>query len=171
MHNRVNLPPVHRAQPSPRPADALPRQKPGHGKTAQRNYQPRVEQFNLPIQILGARRNFARRRIPIVGRTALHHIRNVHLVAGHTDRLQQLLQKTARRPHKRPPLPIFLHPGAFPDQQQFGVIRPLAGHRLRPPLMQRAVGAFPDQPGNVGQRVHSNMPPVGPCSRSRSRIG
>ena len=73
----------------------------------------------MSVKIFAARGDFGGDRIPVVWRSALDHVGDVHLVPAHADTLEQILQKVPGGTNERPPLAIFMEPRPFADEHYF----------------------------------------------------
>ena len=88
------------------------------------------DQRNLAIEIGAAGLELVRLRIAVVGRSALDDVGDIDLLPRQIDRLQQLIQKLASGAHKGQALLVFVKAGGLADEQDLGLGRPAAGHRM-----------------------------------------
>src|SRR5262249_28491345 len=111
-----------------------------HAVAPQRHDYLRVNQFDLLEQIVrGTDIHLVRMWITVARWPAFHYVRNENIVTGQFDHRQEFFEQVPRLPDERQPLLIFVEARPLANKHDFGVIRPCAGHRMCPPLGQRAL--------------------------------
>ena len=132
--------------------DALARHEPAQRVPAQRHDQGRVEDLELALEVRRAGRDLVGLRVAVVGRAALHDVRDEDLVAAPAERAQVLRQELAGATDERPAEPILVESRALADEHDLGVGAALAGDGVRAGLMEAAAGAGADLGRHVVER-------------------
>src|SRR5262249_8146573 len=84
------------------------------GEVAQRDDDARLDEVELALEIGAARLDLVGLRVAVAGRTALHDVGDVHLVAGEADAFDEAGQQLAGTADERDPLLVLLGAGALP---------------------------------------------------------
>ena len=87
----------------------------------QRAQHTRLDEVDLPPQVVLAGLDLGRVRVAVAGRTALEHVGDEHVRAGQADLPQQLLQQLAGRAHERQALLVLVRARRLADEHQVGV--------------------------------------------------
>ncbi len=99
------------------------------------------KQCDLPFQIRQAVGHFIWLGIPVVGRSALEHIGNEHLLASETNAAQHRIEQTAGTTHEGFALLVFVGTGCLANHQPLRLSVTYAKHRAVPALVQLALDA------------------------------
>src|SRR5450759_184398 len=121
--------------------DGLAREKPLHRKAPQGNYDARLDQGQLAVQVLTAGHNLIRQWVAVTRWPALDDVGDVDLLSTQVYGAQQLLQVLAGCADKRPALVIFMETRPFTDEHDARVGRPFAWHGISPAPAEGALGA------------------------------
>ena len=105
---------------------------------AERADDDRLDQVDLPPQVVLAGLELARERVAIVRRPALERVGDEHLLALQADLPQQLVEQLSRLPDERESQTVLVGAGGLTDEHQLRVRIPRAEHNGRPRLVQRA---------------------------------
>jgi hypothetical protein len=87
------------------------------GDFANRQNDPRLHQFDLPLQVLTTLGRFPGLGVPIMRGPTLEDIRNKHTVPALPDRAQHLVEQFARSPDKGLATPILFCARGLTDYQ------------------------------------------------------
>ena len=105
--------------------------------------------------------------VAVVGRTALDDVRDEHVLAPPADRSEQAHEQVAGAADERAALAVLVEARALADEHDLGRGIALAGHGLRPRLVEATSGARPHLAGDdlerrlaLGPR-HAVPPPAG----------
>ena len=110
-------------------------------ETPERADDLRLDDLDLTVQVRRARRDLVGRWVAVVGRPALDHVRDVDLLPAKADTGQQFGQELARLADEGLPLPVFVEPRSFTDEEQVGCGVPYTVDDLGPPFAQSASAA------------------------------
>src|SRR6185436_20666213 len=91
------------------------------GEVAERAYDLRLDQLDLPVQEGLARVDLIRLWIAVARRPRLEHVRDEHLLAREPDLLQELVKELAGAAHERQALLVLVHPGRLAHEHEIGV--------------------------------------------------
>lgn len=120
-------------------ADSLLREKPSQGVPSERNNHFRLYKLYLPVQVFATGLDFAWEWIPVVGRTTLHHVGDIDILALHADLSKELLQELPSGPNEWPPLLVFPKPGRLSYKHEVSRLRSLSRDSAGPIAGQLAV--------------------------------
>ena len=99
-----------------------------------------VDHGQLPLQVRDAGLDLIRLGIAIVGRPALHDIRDEHLVALPADGAEHPDEQVPGPAHERPTGAILVLSRPLADEDDLGIGMALAGHGLEPAGVEPAAG-------------------------------
>ena len=118
--------------------DARTGQEPGHRVPASVTTTAGIQHLELALQVRRAGRDLVGLRVAVVGRPALHDVRDEHVLPAPADRPISSVEQLARRPTKgRPWASSFA--GALADEDDLGLrSRPRPG---RPSFASRGAGS------------------------------
>ena len=120
----------------PGDAEILADQRHG-GDPAEADDEPGVYQCNLPVQPGTAGSHFGTLRVTVVGRAALHHIRNINHAPVKINHLQHGVKQLPGRTDKGNPLQVFLLTGTLADEHEIGLFVSDAEDKVVPPFTER----------------------------------
>ena len=132
--------------------DPRARHERAHRVPPERHHDSRVEDLELAPQVRRAGRDLVRLRVTVLGRPALDHVGDEHVLAPPADRGEELDQEVAGAAHEWPALPILVEARALADEDDLGLGVALARDGLRPRLVETAVRARSDLGGDRLER-------------------
>ena len=109
------------------------------GDASQADDDLRFEQGHLVAQIADTGLLLNVQGVPVLGRAALDHVADEHLLPLQVDHGQHIVQQLARPAHKGPAGAVLLLAGALPDEHDLRVPGSLAEHHVGPGLRQAAL--------------------------------
>jgi len=118
-------------------------------EVAERSDELRLDQLYLAEEVPFSCLDLVRHRIAVPGRPALDHVRDVHVVAGHADPTQELVQELPRLADERVALLVFVEARRLADEHQLGLRVANAEDDLGAALGETAARAAGDL-GRVG---------------------
>ena len=122
------------------------------GEVAERDDDRGSMKLELRLEVRPAGLDLDRLRVAVARRAALHHVGDVHVVAGEADALDQLVSSCPARPDERLALQVLLLARALADEHQVRVRLADAEHHLGAGLGQRAQRARERLAFEVGER-------------------
>ena len=122
------------------------------GVIAERTDHLRPDELDLPPKIRLAGRDLVRPRVAVVGRPALEHVGDEHLLAREPDGAEQLLEELAGLAHERPALLVLVVAGSLAHEHEVAGWVTLAGHRPGARGVQARTACTP-RPPRGGRRA------------------
>ncbi len=120
----------------------------------------RLDQLDLAEEVALAGLDLVGHRVAVPGRPALDHVRDVHVLAGHADPAQELVEELARLADERVALLVLVEAGRLADEHQLGVRVPDAEDDLGAALGKAAARAA----GDLGRVAASSSVPAATAS-------
>ena len=121
-----------------------------------------LDELDLLLQPRPARRDLLGPGIAVLGRPALHDVRDVALVAGQPELLrEQPVEELARPPDERQTLAVLFGTRSLADEHQVGVGAAHAEHDLRATGGERAASARRGLHGHARSSVTTGAARVG----------
>jgi hypothetical protein len=138
---------VGRSDRPVRPTDRGAGHEPGHRVPAEGDDEGGVQRLELPSQVRGTGRHLVGLGVPVLGRPALHDVRDEHVLPPPADGAEEADEQLARPADERASLAVLVEAGAFANQHDRGVSRPFAGYGAGAGLGQAALLARPNLVG------------------------
>ena len=104
----------------------------------------RLDQLHLPEQMALAGLDLVRHGVAVSGRAALDHVCDVHVLAGHADPPEQLVEELPGLADERVALLVLVEAGRLADEHQLGLRAPHAEDDLGASLGKAAARAAGD---------------------------
>ena len=140
--------------PAPKARNRIERAQQRLGaELAQRDNDFRLDDVDLTEEKRLARFDFVRLGIPVLRRTALDDVGDVHVLALEPDCLDDLREQLSGAAHKRKSLQVFVAARRFTDEHQIGFGVAHAKHNLRSALVQLAPRAVADVGADADERI------------------
>ncbi len=143
------------------------RHEAAHRVTTERHDDGRVEHVELASKVRLARCDLVCFGIAVVGWTALHDVRDEHVLAAPADRSEQADQQIAGTADERASLAVLVETRTLTDENDLGRGITFTGHGLRAGLVETTPGARPYLAGDDLERrlalgpCHAVPPPAG----------
>ena len=143
------------------------------GEVAERRDELRLDQLDLAEEVASQASISSGMRVAVAGRPALDHVRDVHVLAGHADSGEELVEELPRLADERVALLVLVEAGRLADEHQLGLRVADAEDDLGAALGKTAARAAGDL-GRVLRRVQCpqpQLPPQQPPDAGPPKVG